>query len=380
MIEKLPLNDNFVCLDTKTGALSLANPVAARIHELHAQGDTPAEITATLVAEYAAPESVIAADVHAFLSELATSPKRQLKPDQNHEPDTSYRPHRPCAPIAIMVCHLPTCRIHVQSESAQLLSLMTPFFQLTPDVVQQEKDLVLSIFKEGDTYPLVFEGNSLDIGASIDHAAHLCIGVINTIAASTEPHAFTLHAAAVSRNHRGILFPARGGSGKTTLSAFLTQCGYKLINDDSVHLAPCENEEQTVQIMPLPSPLSIKSGSWQVLTEYLPALSLCDTYSTGPKTVKMLPASNAWVQVTPVPCHIVINPQYEAGAACTVEPMSASESLEILIESGCYIPQPVTVNSLAVLVNWLSRVKHYRLRYSSLQDAEKAMRQLLELP
>ena len=138
MFEKLLLNDNFVCLDTQTGALSLANPVAARIQELHHQGYTSAEITTTLATEYGESETLIAADVHALLSELATAPKRQLKPDQNHEPDTSYLPTRACAPVATMVCYLPTCRIHVQSESADVLSLMTPFFQLTPKVVQQE--------------------------------------------------------------------------------------------------------------------------------------------------------------------------------------------------------------------------------------------------
>ena len=379
MIKKLPLDDSFVCLNTDTGNLTIANPVGARIHELYDQGQDANAITQALIEEFEAPSAAQTLnDVVAFMDELAKAPSRQFRPLQNHEPDTSYRPARPCKPVGTLNCYLPTACVLIESESSELLQLIAPFFQLSASVVQHQRELTLSVFREGDTYPLVFNGQSVEVGSSVEDTALLCIGAINTVAASVEPHTFTLHAAAVSLDNRGVLFPALGGSGKTTLSAYLLKNGYQLINDDSVHMAGCEGPETTAQIFPIPSPISIKSGSWKVLASYFPELSEYTPYSLGDRQLKLVPVVDEDILKTPVPCSLIVSPRYVAGAPCSLQPISATETLQILINSGCYLERPVKIEALAVFVEWLQSCRRYRLEYSSLADAAAEIRQLFE--
>lgn len=63
---------------------------------------------------------------------------------------------------------------------------------------------------------------------------------------------FFMHAAGVSRNSEGFLFPAHGGTGKTTFSIVLLNNGFKLLGDDLLFVALNEGI-----VYPYPRPMHI---------------------------------------------------------------------------------------------------------------------------
>ncbi len=67
-----------------------------------------------------------------------------------------------------------------------------------------------------------------------------------------EKNVLFMHAAGVSRNGRGYLFPAHGGTGKTTFSMALLNQGFLLLGDDLLFVAL---DEKTVY--PYPRPMHI---------------------------------------------------------------------------------------------------------------------------
>lgn len=61
-----------------------------------------------------------------------------------------------------------------------------------------------------------------------------------------------MHSSGVSRDKKGYLFPAYGGTGKTTLLLSLLANGYRFLGDDFVLVDPSEN-----RVYPYPRPLHI---------------------------------------------------------------------------------------------------------------------------
>ena len=105
------------------------------------------------------------------------------------------------------------------------------------------------------------------------------IGAINTaILESLHPGIewiAMIHGAAVARNGRGIALPAACGSGKTTLTAFLLARGCDYLADDLIALCAPDG-----RIVPWPMPISIKEGSWKLLTDLYSDLPNFPQYTT----------------------------------------------------------------------------------------------------
>lgn len=70
---------------------------------------------------------------------------------------------------------------------------------------------------------------------------------------------YTIHAAALSREGRAILFPATQGGGKSTIAFFLLQNGFKLLGDDTVLV---RKTARSIKISYLPPKIfGIRDGS-----------------------------------------------------------------------------------------------------------------------
>src|SRR4029079_12319490 len=111
-----------------------------------------------------------------------------------------------------------------------------------------------------------------------------------------------VHGAAIARGDAGLVFPAASGSGKTTLVAYLAaQDGFTYLADDLVVLAAPSG-----QIVPWPMPLSIKKGSWSLLSGSYPGLKDAPVYNTSRGEARLvIPSPSAW-KTAPVPVHGIV--------------------------------------------------------------------------
>ena len=180
-----------------------------------------------------------------------------------------------------------------------------------------------------------------------------------------------IHGGAVARNGRGVGLPAASGSGKTTLIAHLLPRGWDYLSDDLIALSAPDG-----CILPLPLPLSIKEGSWDLLSGTYPDLTDAPNYQTarGPSR-RLFPPHSAW-DSGPVPLSAFVFPKYIAGAATTILRLTPLEALQRLLSDRIWLGYPLKLRQVEAFITWLDDRPAYDL---VLGDAKEAARRIEEI-
>jgi hypothetical protein len=179
----------------------------------------------------------------------------------------------------------------------------------------------------------------------------------------------TLHAAAVTDGTRAIVFPAKAGSGKSTLSALLHAHGFQLLSDD--FLAMDFNHQK---IYPLPVAATIKEGSIDVLSPFYPEL-------------RQIPVEHAYTgkQVRYLPVNRKFNPNegylakhfvfitYLPDSPCLFNEVPKKLALQSLLEETWVNPTPSSVKEF---FKWFDKTKFFELKYSETSDAIEVVSKL----
>jgi hypothetical protein len=172
-----------------------------------------------------------------------------------------------------------------------------------------------------------------------------------------------IHGAAVARNGKGLALVGASGSGKTTLTAGLVSNGFDYFADDLVAVMAPDGT-----IAPWPVPLSIKPGSLNVIAPYYPELPKAHSYRTkGVDARLLIPASSNW-NLAPVPLRTVVFPTFTGNAAPALQRISRFQAIERLLKDRIWIGNPITVDRITALVEWLSATPAYVCTYDTLED------------
>ena len=253
-----------------------------------------------------------------------------------------------------------------------LESRSTAFSRMTPIATQLFSNY-LSTARMG-RFPIVQNNRTIDTGLDLNDAAMKTARSMAAISADETPWIASLHAAAVSRGDHGVLIPAIGGSGKTTLAAYLVAQGYCLVNDDMVVL-----RETDMKFAAAPMAMSIKAGAWPLLNPYYAQLAQQPMRAIRGRPVRYLPPSRHQICHKPVDCRLVILPDYSsAHETAGLTPVSHSQVFKLLVEGGTTFNRPISKSRLASLINWLSALPCYRMHYSALEDAHELVELCLD--
>lgn len=168
----------------------------------------------------------------------------------------------------------------------------------------------------------------------------LLMDELQTAAYRDEGVAFAFHAAAVHWRGRNWIFPGPSGAGKSTLAARLVAEGGACYSDEIVAL------DALGRIRPLPLPMTIKSGSWE-LTESVERASVW-ARRDGRLLRYAWPARFAEARAQEAPLTLVF-PRFVAGGGVRRQPLGVVESLRRLAEAG----YEVTANDPAQAMSWL---------------------------
>jgi hypothetical protein len=175
-----------------------------------------------------------------------------------------------------------------------------------------------------------------------------------------------LHAAAVTRNGVGIALSGPSGTGKTTLTAALTGAGYDYLADDLVAVsAPAGT------IMSWPVPLSVKSGSFDVLTRYRPELAAAPHYRTKGMNARLLVPSPAARDAPAVQLRRLVFPRFSEGAAPDLRRISTFEAIGRLLADRAWMGHPLTAERVAAFLTWLTDTPAYAVAYGTLADGTR---------
>jgi Coenzyme PQQ synthesis protein D (PqqD) len=255
------------------------------------------------------------------------------------------------------------------SEAPHSLAMIRRFFRHL-ETPKAEPGLRLEVRQTADGPPALLVNGREQIRAR-DEA--LLIGGINqAVLEYLHPGVEWLammHGGAVSRNGLGLAFPAVSGSGKTTLIAHLiARKGFTYLADDLVVLAAPSGH-----IVPWPMPLSIKKGSWSLLSRSYPSLKTAAIYNTSHGEARLLvPLSSDW-KTDPVPAHGIVFPRYIAGAAAKLTRITVFEAIERLLNDRIWLGYPMTENRIRGFLAWIDVTPAYTLVHGNVADAARCL-------
>lgn len=83
---------------------------------------------------------------------------------------------------------------------------------------------------------------------------------------------FIVHAAVLVKEGKAVIFPATPGSGKSTLTAYLSQNGWHLYSDEMAIIDMDSN-----RVSPLYRPVSLKNNSIDLIKQWFPEIICTDT-------------------------------------------------------------------------------------------------------
>ncbi|WGW03307.1 phosphoenolpyruvate carboxykinase (ATP) [Tropicibacter oceani] len=229
----------------------------------------------------------------------------------------------------------------------------------------------LSIEVEGDDYTLYRDGVALTERIDRDAARYACILAISEALVGGDAVAANMHASAVARGGRALVFVGGSGSGKTTTALGLMGRGWSQVADDHVPL-----HRNGHQVFSFPAAVGTKARSWA-----LPEVQALFTAGREmPKVrdgVRYVEVSRQVAAGSVVPVAAVIFPTHDAGADFEMHRVTPEEALLRAIEGGARVSRGL--NTLAPLARLLDQVPAYRMVYSHSGQSLDACESLPEL-
>jgi hypothetical protein len=180
----------------------------------------------------------------------------------------------------------------------------------------------------------------------------------------------TLHASGVHQNNKAFVFSAAAGSGKSTVSAILKANGLGYVSDDFIAAAPNGN------VYPFPASISVKEGSFPVLSVYYP--ELCERTpekASNGKMVRYLQVNNFTANVQngiPVVGFVFVN--YKTGSGLNLSEVNKKEALQLLLKETWVNPKPAFVKAF---FDWVEKTPFYRMTYSDNEKMISAITKML---
>jgi len=179
------------------------------------------------------------------------------------------------------------------------------------------------------------------------------------------------HAAAVSRDGQSILLPGVSGIGKSTLTAYLVGHGFAYLGDDSIAMAMDD-----WSLRPLPTQLSLKSGSWPILELLYPELPLLQTVHYYGRDVRYVQVKKT--QSAGCAPSLMLFPSYAPDNNTLVRPLTPFHALMRLLDGNMYLDHPATETKLEELIRFVEQTPAYDLSYADLANAKSAIEELLD--
>ncbi len=363
----IPIADGLALYCEGSAQLHVLNPTGRILWRELAAGRTLAFAARKIARQFGAPLKQVLDDCR----KTASAFQKMLRPSQ-----IATVPVEPMARLPLAQRHLATgasgewrCRIAGQVFSLRTTAELWPKLQAVVGHLHYSGDSAAARFVEivpvSDGFVLNVDAHERARSKTLSGLQYRLLQALAGFAFEQPGRLALLHAGAVLRGDRCLVFPARGGSGKTTLVTGLMHAGHALLADDVLAV-----DAATLEVLPLPLPLSIKQGSWEVVGARYPELMENPVLAVGPKRLRLLPPAlpvdGIWERGHRAAC--LINPVYRPGETAQLTPCSRWEMLQIMFDARSVIclPDPLRLRKL---LRWVGGLPAYRLAYGNLDEA-----------
>ena len=279
----------------------------------------------------------------------------------------------PCKQIQIAI--FPSFSLKISHANKESFALIRPLFQHLEAQVSNYfvADYSLHIQKnKAQQWEIIEDKEIIFSGARLDEIIIPAISYILELAIRKAPYLILLHASGVTYKNSSIIFPAIGGSGKSTLCAALIQNGFGYINDDVIPVTYGSGE-----LISIPFCLGIKQGSWSVLDKYYPGIAERYEFERNNLKIKYLPPPKKTEYKKTYKAHFLVIPCYKKESLCSLEKTSSINGLKAIIEGESLMKLPLTDNDIESLLRWVENLECYKLKYNNLEEAIRILKETL---
>jgi hypothetical protein len=194
--------------------------------------------------------------------------------------------------------------------------------------------------------------------------------VLWTIAVNAHDFVLDLHAGVVGKDGRCILLPAAPGSGKSSLTAALSNSGLGYYSDEVALV-----ERGSFQVSPVPLAICVKSTGWALMSRYYPELLSLPTHRRGDdKQVRYVAPPATTVQKRPAQVSHIFFPRYSAEEPTQLIKLARSQALMRLMDQCLASRLRLETGEVRELVRWIGGIECYALTFSSLDEAVALVR------
>ncbi|EXI82231.1 MAG: hypothetical protein AW10_00679 [Candidatus Accumulibacter appositus] len=224
-------------------------------------------------------------------------------------------------------------------------------------------------------YQLTLDGRALADCKTLKQMLSRLIELLLSLEHPHKPMLAYCHAGAVSHRGRSILMPGDSGVGKSTLTGFLVAHGFGYLSDDMIAIG-----EDGLSLLPLPTRLSIKAGSWTILEPLYPALPKLATFNRYGRSARYIdPPGNYDVLSAAAAPSAIVFPAFSEGAPTRFTALRPHQTMIRLLEANVRLAgwDAATEEKLAKFIRFVEQTPAYELRYSELPGAMEAIEDLL---
>lgn len=370
------LDEAWVLYYPVTDKLLILNATAKTVWDLVGQGYEAHEIARVFAQSFGVSEPQATRDVANVLTDLTDT-----RPQEDEHVSLDAWAVDQITTASVDRAKLADCgvyrfgarRIRVRSAVAELDESFFLRFQHRVTVDCQGAD-ELNISRDGLVFRLTFGGRVVAEAKTIGQAVTHLVELLMSVEHSHQSVLAYCHAGAVSRGGRNLLMPGGSGVGKSTLTGFLAAHGFAYLGDDTIAIG-----EDDMSLLPLPTSLSIKAGSWTLLEPRFPTLRTLATLERYGRSIRYVAPDGNYesLQTAPAPNAIVF-PAYSPGKATPqLTPVRPIQTMVHLLGAHARLSRPATEIKLAKFVRFVEQTPAYELSYSELPDAMKAIEELL---
>lgn len=183
-------------------------------------------------------------------------------------------------------------------------------------------------------------------------------------------HLLLFHAGCLERDGLGLLLPAIPGSGKSTLTAALAHRGWRLLSDE---FGVCE--PTSGMLLAMLKPIALKNESIAVIRSFATSAVMGPEFpNTRKGTVVHVAATEDAVRrrCEPAEPAVVILPQWRAGSATTLTPLTEEDMFRALAFNS-FNYEVLGQTGFDAVVRMVRQSRGWRLEYGDLHDAVQTL-------
>jgi len=184
------------------------------------------------------------------------------KPDSNIQPAISRNPK----PFSTRQYLINNKRFEIRYGSKLIEYYIHPPLAHLEKSKYSKADEIFTLLGDNTKYGLISEPTLLNWSTDdiIKLKRRVSLSILNCIYNSNDADWFSrIHASAVSNENHAIILSSESGHGKSTLATLLQTRGFRVLSDDFVPLHRLDQHAY-----PVPTGLSIKRGSFEVIQNY----------------------------------------------------------------------------------------------------------------